>query len=239
MTRSSRRRTGWIPRATPLRSRATKPRSKIQGTLAGVPDDERQGRRRQTSPAPPGSSRTPRALRPICGAHNHPAPWSSGLREASEDIDRAQPRRRLVAANLEATAARRSRPSSQESIVPAAPVPTPEPVAPKVAAPPVVSALLSVAGLSPFGAGTSPVAPAQSPALWAMMAWTRREFERSINPLSSRVISAKDAASVVAEGEIQPMAAVGPNAAMQTDDLTPKPQVPASLAGLPPQRSGG
>ncbi|MGV0744505.1 DUF4185 domain-containing protein [Mycolicibacterium sp. XJ870] len=100
---------------------------------------------------------------------------------------------------------------------------------PKITAVPVVSALLAAAGLSPVGAGTSPVAPSQSPAMWAVMAWARREFERSINPIGTSLVSANDAASVVAEGtadsEIQPMAAV----AVPTDDLTPKPQVPSSL----------
>ncbi|MBU9765646.1 DUF4185 domain-containing protein [Mycobacterium sp. TNTM28] len=62
-----------------------------------------------------------------------------------------------------------------------------------------------------------------------MMAWTRREFARSVNPLGARVLSANDAASVVAEQEIQPMAAVSPTFAVQTDDLTPKPAVPPSL----------
>ncbi|OMC39854.1 hypothetical protein A5740_25860 [Mycobacterium sp. GA-1841] len=108
-------------------------------------------------------------------------------------------------------------------------VDTPAPVTPKITAPPVVSALLSVAGLAPFGAGTSPTAPAQSPALWAMAAWTRREFERTANPAGARVVSPNEAASVVAEGEIQPMAAVSPHVAVQTDDLTPKPSVPKSL----------
>ncbi|QRY55082.1 DUF4185 domain-containing protein [Mycolicibacterium septicum] len=151
------------------------------------------------------------------------------MRDAAEDIDQ---RGRDALSTLRTEVTSFDVPAVvKESVVPAAPVPTPEPTAPKVAAAPVVSALLSVAGLAPFGAGTSPVAPGQSPALWAMMAWTRREFERTINPLSSRVTSAKDAASVVAEGEIQPMAAAAPNAAVQTDDLTPKPQVPSSLAG--------
>ncbi|MHC9297152.1 DUF4185 domain-containing protein [Mycobacterium sp. LTG2003] len=103
--------------------------------------------------------------------------------------------------------------------------------APQASAVPVVSALLAAAGLSPLGAGTSPVAPAQSPALWAVMAWARREFERAVNPSGTSLVSANDAASVVAEGEIQPMAAAAPNLAVQTDNLTPKPEVPAPLTG--------
>lgn len=102
---------------------------------------------------------------------------------------------------------------------------------PRLSAPPVVSALLSVAGLAPFGAGSTPVAPGQSPALWAMMAWTRREFERSLGLDAKKPASVVDAAAVVSEGEIQPMAAT-PNAAVQTDDLTPKPQVPSSLTAF-------
>ncbi|MDH6194958.1 hypothetical protein M2272_001587 [Mycobacterium frederiksbergense] len=116
----------------------------------------------------------------------------------------------------------------QISAVPAAMITAPEPTTAKVTAPPVVSALLSAAGLAPFGAGTSPVAPAQSPALWAVMAWARREFERSVNPNGARVVSANDAASTVAEGEIQPMAAVvtDPAAATDPNKLTPKPAAP-------------
>lgn len=212
---------------TPLRSRATKPRSKTQGTLAGVRDDSD----RAEAADKPGTTRVvpdAASAAPDLRRAQPPSTVVVRLREGSRDI--AGRSLDVVSSPSSRTTALDAPPASQEKAASPVAIPEPEPVAPKVAAPPVVSALLSVAGLSPFGAGTSPVAPAQSPALWAMMAWTRREFERSINPLSSRVISAKDAASVVAEGDIQPMAAVGPNVATQTDDLTPKPQVPASLA---------
>ncbi|CRZ13700.1 DUF4185 domain-containing protein [Mycolicibacterium neworleansense] len=188
---------------TPQRSRTSKVRSKIQGTITDTPATG--PRLKRTEPADTVDVR---------------------LQETTEDITErsrdAFSTLRTPVTTLDVPAA-----SPDKTVVP---ISAPEPAVPKITAPPVVTALLSAAGLSPFGAGTSPVAPAQSPALWAMMAWTRREFERSMNPLSSRVISANDAASVVAEGEIQPMAAVSPDTAAQTDDLTPKPQVPASLA---------
>jgi hypothetical protein len=213
---------------TPLRTRTTKARSKIQGTLTNAPEAGNKadvGEKTDTTRIVPEAATTAPDLRRA----QRPNTVVVRMRDAAQDIDQ-RGRDALSTLRTEVTAF--DVPAVvKESVVPAAPVPTPEPTAPKVAAAPVVSALLSVAGLAPFGAGTSPVAPGQSPALWAMMAWTRREFERTINPLSSRVTSATDAASVVAEGEIQPMAAAAPNAAVQTDDLTPKPQVPSSLAG--------
>ncbi|MGA5535435.1 DUF4185 domain-containing protein [Mycolicibacterium nivoides] len=213
---------------TPLRTRTTKARSKIQGTLTNAPETGNKadaGEKTDTTRIVPEAVTTAPDLRRA----QRPNTVVVRMRDAAEDIDQ---RSREALSTLRTEVTSFEVPAVlKESVVPAAPVPTPEPTAPKVAAAPVVSALLGVAGLAPFGAGTSPVAPGQSPALWAMMAWTRREFERTINPLSSRVTSAKDAASVVAEGEIQPMAAAAPNAAVQTDDLTPKPQVPSSLAG--------
>lgn len=212
---------------TPIRTRTPKPRSKIQGTLTNATDTGNKadgGQKNETARIVPDAVTTA----PDRQRATSPNTVVVRLKEATANIDQRSrdataPLRSGITAINVPTIARES------AIVPAPVESTPEPSVAKISAPPVVSALLSVAGLSPFGAGSSPVAPAQSPALWAMMAWTRREFERSINPLGSRVVSAKDAASVVAEGEIQPMAAT-PNAAVQTDDLTPKPQVPASLA---------
>ncbi|MGV0814546.1 DUF4185 domain-containing protein [Mycolicibacterium boenickei] len=196
---------------TPLRNRTTKARSKFQDALTDAPDTGHKadaGKKTATASIIPAAPTT------------------------APDLPRAQ-RSHITPVDVPAVV-------KERTVVPAAPPSTPEPTAPKVTtpeltapkvtAPPVVSALLSAAGLAPFGAGTAPVAPGQSPALWAMMAWTRREFERSINPDTTKLASVTDAASVVAEGEIQPMAAANPNAAVQTDDLTPKPQVPASLA---------
>lgn len=51
----------------------------------------------------------------------------------------------------------------EDAVTASAPASIPEPTTPKITAPPVVSALLGVAGVLPFGAGSSPVAPAQSP----------------------------------------------------------------------------
>lgn len=212
---------------TPVGTRTPKARSKIQGTLTNTPgtgDKADTVRKPETARIVPEAATTAPDLRRA----QRPKTVVVRLKEATENIDQ---RSRDAISTLRSGVTSIDTPTvaNENPFVAATPVSTPEPTATKIAAPPVVSALLSVAGLSTFGAGTSPVAPAQSPALWAMMAWTRREFERSINPLSSRVVSAKDAASVVAEGDIQPMAAT-PNAAVQTDDLTPKPEVPASLA---------
>ncbi|MGV0805564.1 DUF4185 domain-containing protein [Mycolicibacterium setense] len=206
----------------------TKARSKSQRTITGVlgtGEKSDTADNADTTKIIPESATTA----PVLKGAQQPHAVVVRLREAAEKVTErsldvaSTPRPGTTSAHAPAA-------SRETTTAPAVPVSIPEPAAPKIAAPPVVSALLSVAGLAPFGAGTSPVAPAQSPALWAMMAWTRKEFERSISPLSSRIPSAKDAASVVAEGEIQPMAAVSPTAAVQTDDLTPKPQVPASLA---------
>ncbi|MGV0596337.1 DUF4185 domain-containing protein [Mycolicibacterium porcinum] len=214
---------------TPVRIRTPKSRSKIQGTLTNASDTGSKadsGQKTETPRIVPESVATVPDLQRV----KRPDTVVVRLKEAAENIDRRS-RDAISAVRSEAPSIDVPTVAKEDAIVPATPVSAPEPAAAKISAPPVVSALLSVAGLPSFGAGSSPVAPAQSPALWAMMAWTRREFERSINPLSSRVVSAKDAASVVAEGEIQPMAATAtPNTAAQTDDLTPKPQVPASLA---------
>lgn len=80
----------------------------------------------------------------------------------------------------------------------------------------VVSALLVAAGLSPL-AGSGPLAPGQSPAVWALLAWARREFERTINPDGEVLQSAKAGESMeTGEGEqIQLM-----SAAVQTQAAT-------------------
>lgn len=221
----------------PLRNRTAKARSKIQGSLTGAVDGGalESGSKADVAKAP--TNKKPDAARIVPESANsapdlqraqRPSTVVVRLRDVAEDVTErshdviSTPRAQTPSIVTAAT--------KDFAVVPAPPASMPAPTTPKITPPPVVSALLGVAGLAPFGAGTSPVAPAQSPALWAMMAWTRREFERAINPLSSRVISANDAASVVAEGEIQPMAAAAPNAAVQTDDLTPKPQVRPSLA---------
>ena len=55
-----------------------------------------------------------------------------------------------------------------------------QPAVPRVAR--VVSRLLAAVGLAPL-AVNSPVAPAQPPALLALLAWARREVERDLAPL--------------------------------------------------------
>jgi hypothetical protein len=113
-------------------------------------------------------------------------------------------------------------PVTPAAIRPSAPVETP-----RLTAQPVMSALLAAAGVSQLGAGASPTAPGPSPALWTVMAWARREFERTINPNgTARLVSANDAASVAAVSGIQPTAAVTPTAAVGPNQLTPKPAAP-------------
>ena len=216
---------------TPLQNRTTKVRSKIQGTLNNAPDigtkadPDKKGDHTDTARiAPEAVTSAPDRQLTL-----RPSTVVVRLKEAAQDIDR-RGRDTVSTVRTEVTSFDAPPVVQKSTVVPQALPSAPEPTAPEVTAQPVVSALLGVVGLAPFGAGTSPVGPGQSPALWAMMAWTRKEFERSINPLSSRVISANDAASTVAEGDIQPMTAAAPNAAVQTDDLTPKPEVPASLA---------
>lgn len=81
-------------------------------------------------------------------------------------------------------------------------------------APQLVSSLLSVVGLAPLAAN-SPLAPAPvpQPALLALMAWARREFESSFNPSGPAV---------------QTMALAEPVAALVVDPnlQTPKPTMP-------------
>ena len=56
------------------------------------------------------------------------------------------------------------------------------PITQTVAAPPrtLMSRLLAAVGLSALGAGSAPSAPAANPALWGLMAWTRRESSRTL-----------------------------------------------------------
>ncbi|WP_157521264.1 DUF4185 domain-containing protein [Mycobacterium sp. ACS4331] len=81
----------------------------------------------------------------------------------------------------------------------------------------LVSGFLAAAGLAPL-AGGSPAAPAQTPGLWALLAWARREYERTLTP-QGRVVSVADAQPVAA-------AVVDPN-----PGLTPKPATPILTAG--------
>jgi len=63
----------------------------------------------------------------------------------------------------------------------------------------VVSRLLAAVGLSPLGAGGAPAVPVQTPALWALLAWTRRESARSMRVAPAQAVapSATLAAAVV------------------------------------------
>ncbi|BBZ33058.1 DUF4185 domain-containing protein [Mycolicibacterium confluentis] len=81
----------------------------------------------------------------------------------------------------------------------------------------LVSGFLAAAGLAPL-AGGSPTAPAQTPGLWALVAWARREYERTLTP-QGKVVSVADAQPVAA-------AVVDPNAG-----LTPKPATPILTPG--------
>ncbi len=64
-------------------------------------------------------------------------------------------------------------------------------------APRLVSALLAAVGFAPLAANT-PVAPAQPPALWALLAWARREFERDVSPPAKTATAQADIVTAAA-----------------------------------------
>lgn len=104
-------------------------------------------------------------------------------------------------------------PTAKALQVPPAAAAVTAPVTPTV--PTLVSGFLAATGLAPLAplAGSSPVAPPQSPALWTLLAWARREYERSINPTGRTVTVAPTAMMAAA-------AVVDPN------QQTPKPAAP-------------
>lgn len=65
----------------------------------------------------------------------------------------------------------------------------------------VASRLLAAVGLSPLGAGGAPVAPVQTPALWALLAWTRREAARTMKVAPAQAVAP---AATVAAAVTQP-----------------------------------
>jgi hypothetical protein len=69
----------------------------------------------------------------------------------------------------------------------------------------LVSGLLSAIGLNPQAA-TGPVAPAQAPTLWTLLAWGRREFEQSLPKQTAGV----QATSALTVDPPAPAAAVNP-----------------------------
>jgi hypothetical protein len=78
--------------------------------------------------------------------------------------------------------------------------------APKLGSTALMS-LLAAAGLSPL-AGDSPLAPAPSPILLAVMAWARREFEQAVKQSGVSPAAADTQASTLVEGQAAPAAAV-------------------------------
>lgn len=91
------------------------------------------------------------------------------------------------------------------------------------AVPGSVSGFLAATGLTPL-AGSSPTAPPQSPALWTVLAWARREFERTVNPTTTAAPAAAPAASTTPVGTllVQPAAA----AVIAPTQSTAKPAAP-------------
>jgi hypothetical protein len=61
----------------------------------------------------------------------------------------------------------------------------------------VVSGLLSAMGLAPQAAG-GPVTPPQSPTLWAMLGWVRREIGHVFNPIAAPAAAVSTSAAAVA-----------------------------------------
>lgn len=73
-----------------------------------------------------------------------------------------------------------SAPIFQPRPVALAPAPAPQPLAAPVAGPTtIISTIFAAVGLSPL-LNTTPMAPAQLPALWAVLAWVRRQFEQTL-----------------------------------------------------------
>jgi hypothetical protein len=101
----------------------------------------------------------------------------------------------------------------------AAPVLTtaPVPAAPVAAAPRgLLSRLLGAVGLAPSGAGSAPAPPIATPALWALLGWTRREAVRPMGRTAPAPAVAPTAA--VASAEAVPTAAVTP-ASLTSDHI--------------------
>jgi hypothetical protein len=94
--------------------------------------------------------------------------------------------------------------------VPGSAVSATEPVTPATtqSAPPVtsqpvvqrlVSNVLAAVGFAPL-AGNTPVAPAETPALWTLLAAARREFEQSTNPAGSSISAQPSVVTAAAVG---------------------------------------
>lgn len=73
----------------------------------------------------------------------------------------------------------------------------------------VVSGLLGLV-MSPLAATNGPVTPVQPPALWAMLAWVRREFERAVStvfgapPASNSAVATEPATFALAAAAVNP-----------------------------------
>lgn len=98
---------------------------------------------------------------------------------------------------------------------------------PETKATSVVSALLVAAGLSPLAAGTSPVSPGPSAALWAMAAWARRESDRVVNPKGAALTSVQEAAAVTT-ADVVPTAAAAPGTVVIGPGQTEAPVIEGS-----------
>jgi hypothetical protein len=79
----------------------------------------------------------------------------------------------------------------------AAPQSAPAAETAQLTAPRLVSALLAAVGFAPLAANT-PVAPAQPPALWALLAFARREFERVASPPAKTATAQADIVTAAA-----------------------------------------
>jgi hypothetical protein len=168
-------------------------------TLPPTPDTGTQNARKTNAPQPAVTLTVPSAR--VAG--NSPAPAPSPRLAATAPDLTSSVRANTVVAVKEMLTQRSAAalayvratdsPPVVAAVAPAASVT--EPVARLIAAqqstsaaetaqprvPRLVSGLLAAVGLAPLAAN-SPVAPAQSPALWALFAWARREFERVSTP---------------------------------------------------------
>ena len=111
---------------------------------------------------------------------------------AAPSADVAVPRRTAAAASSVAPEAELTR-TVQEPSAPTRQRPVPR----------LVSSLLAAVGFAPLLANT-PGAPAQPPALWALLAWARKEFDRIFSP-AAKTAAAQPSSLTTAAAVVDPL----------------------------------
>lgn len=134
-------------------------------------------------PAKPTKTRTPATLSAVADAKQAVTPEVTSS-TARTTVDRPV---NAIAAPTEETSVATSLRIAPTQASTLAPLTSPAPSAPPVVG--VVSRLVSGvvnAILSPFAASGMPGAPADAPAMWALLAFVRREFESAVRSLTGR-----------------------------------------------------